>query len=211
MNVSEALSGVAPKTEGGLRQLQKTDPKEMAKAMLADKAERDGKTVMTWNRENAPLVPNDRMVGEVNFNLPYIKILNRYVIQNGKIYLMNGITKKTLEQVKEEDPLNFPTVFTAYETFMKKAVEKDPKLCKDCIALSRIVSLPNDSDMVLEHIVAEHPERVLAASRKSVEDPEAEVPAPVTEPGFKARCGKPLPTKHGKRLHELRCLRCKAA
>lgn len=182
---------------GGGTLTQRTSPKEAADKMLAEKRAKDAKVKLTWSRDNAPLVPMDNLVGEVNLNLPYVWINKTYYIQNGTIYLSNGLTETTLEEIVERDPANYKWVKQAFESYKNAALKRDPSLCGRCADRDRFYRFEGTDDATT-HNAQEHPEMIEAALAKVM--PTSSV-GHVTAPVGQECCGKPFATKAALNAH----------
>jgi len=127
MATAETIKGLP----AGVQPVQRTTPKDAIEVMMAEDRALRARIKLTWNDATKLGVPDDRMVGEVNLYLPYMKLVNKYYIQNAKVFLSNG-EPTSLEFIAVTDPNNFPMVRDALETFRQDAAARDPLLCKVC-------------------------------------------------------------------------------
>ena len=197
------MAGTQPRgLPGGAQWLGYTAPEEIAKNMLAERKMLNAKMKLTWNPSAPPLTPLDRIVGEVNLSLPYIRVGSEqpgrhYFIQNANLYLSNGspTTLDEIGQIEGEGSFTYVYVTRALESFLEEAITKDPSLCKMC----RSFRAPSPDDY-MQHMFSEHPAQAMKVVGL-VETGRPEPEADATE-AFECECGKSFDKKQGLVAHK---------
>jgi hypothetical protein len=185
-----------------------SNPDEMIRRAYSEKIYANDKTRLTWNPDKPPMVPDDRIVGEVNCNLPYIFIERTIYYQNSKFYLSNG-EPTSLGYISQRHPLLYNQCVRVKELMDADAARRDPLLCKHCFSYRAL-----DPDDYHEHIVNFHTDAVLSTLRSDSAKPAATA-APPDAPSIHAAqpalfpcpdCGKKCRTRMAlgshKRVHK---------
>lgn len=180
--------------------MERTTPEMMIEKMLAERREIRAKTRLTWNPEKPPLAPLDRVVGEVNLSLPYIKITSEkpglyFFIQNSRLYRSNG-TETTFKEVqKEVSPVTLGALLAAFDRFVEDSIRRDPSVCKICKTYRA-----DSYDDYSRHMVNVHPDQIMAQIEPAT--PAAQVTPPeITEDPF-ACCGKTFKNRAAVSAHK---------
>lgn len=179
--------------------MERTTPEMVIEKMMAERRKLDRETKLTWNPSKPPSAPLDRVVGDVNLSLPYMKIVGErpglyFFIQNAKYFRSNG-KETTIEEIKKEvSDVTLHYIMEAYKIFMKDARERDPAICTICLKFRA-----DSYEDYATHQIQEHPSAV--AEKLGV----AEEPAPVKleeKPAGLTCCGKTFKDKRALGAHQ---------
>lgn len=154
---------------------RKDDPKKVADTMFREVRQSASRARLTWSREEMDSTEryDAGKVGEFRPKLPYIKIHNRWIVQNCRLMDRGGnVLYEGDPPVPEDiviDALDRHYVNEALAKFKEKALEADPKLCREC-GLFRAETYEDQ----IKHLYHEHPDRMkeivgLASSGQTVE------------------------------------------
>lgn len=189
---------------GGAKWVERTTPEMMIEKMLAERREIRAKTRLTWNPERPPQAPLDRVVGDVNLSLPYMKITTEkpglyFYIQNSRLYRSNGREVSFATIKNEVSPATLSYLLTAFDNFVADSIKRDPSVCKICKTF-RADSYEDYS----RHMVNVHPDQIMAQIEERPEVETAKTPEEFfekTEDQF-ACCGKTFKNRTGLSAHK---------
>jgi hypothetical protein len=182
---------------GGAQWVQRTTPEEVIKRTLGHRIDQRGKTKLTWNRGDIEQAPQDRIVGDVNLSLPYIRIgTDRhgmyFYIQNARIYKSNGVETTLKDIFGTVSDASYLAISQAYDSFIASAVVRDPALCKIC----KTYRAESYEDFA-KHTFNEHPASVL----EQIKEDAVPVAAPAAQEVFSC-CGRTFKDKRGLGAHQ---------
>lgn len=189
---------------GGAKWVERTTPEAVIEKMMAERRKLDRETRLTWNPNKPPMAPLDRMIGDVNLSLAYIKIPGErpgqnFYIQNARFFRSNG-RETTIEEIRAEgvSDITIHYLLEAYKNFMKDAQQRDPALCTLCGTFRA-----ESYDDYTTHIIQKHP----ASTMERLDSTPADEPAPVKIEEKKEAepltcCGKSFKNAQAVRAHQ---------
>lgn len=132
-------------------------PDEASRRLYGERMLINDKTRLTWNPDRPPMVPDDRKVGDVNLNLPYMFLQKVIFYQNCRFFLSNG-EPTSLGYISQNYPHLYNDCVRAKELMDRDAARRDPLLCKHCFEYRAL-----DPDDYHGHIIRFHTDEVLSS------------------------------------------------